>query len=117
MKYVKHLSRFCVAAIALGSCVTLPSYAFTNEDFPLADGGFSSSTADAALEIPMPVTAGCSAECLEAIAAASDSAVSGATSEYSSISNDQLSTGILIANGYTPPDNGGPDDSRGSGTR
>lgn len=46
-----------------------------------------------------------------------DAATEGSAHFVSSVSERQVASRILLANGYTPPDNGGPDDSRGSGTR
>lgn len=44
--------------------------------------------------------------------------VASVSAEGSSVlSADALSDSVLVAQTYTPPDNGGPDTSQGSGTR
>lgn len=116
MEHTKHLYRFAIAAIALGCLFAFPSQASAAESSqperdPVSLNALSASEAVAFLATER------NAASLEAIAPDSLSSASKSFILKPSVANRQLSTSLLTASNYTPPDNGGPDDSRGSGTR
>ncbi|MGB3492507.1 MAG: hypothetical protein WBA57_07255 [Elainellaceae cyanobacterium] len=116
MEHATHLYRFVITAATLGVFTAFPLQASAAEGLH-PERGHASQISLAALDGLMPLSSDCTAECQEAIATASLDAASGNAIFESSILNLQRAEGVLVASDYTPPDNGGPDDSRGSGTR